>query len=165
MSGMGVLRRLFARQSDREPPASSRAAPRRVWSDTSTRFANHVLYEGRHDLEIVGESNYQDALWRAAGGRTTERIRVEIRAILAAEPDNPHDPNAISVWVDQRKVGYLWLPSVSTAGLGRRHGAPTLGRRQCRSSGGALHIDASGASARCGSCRGRRGVQDGLVGG
>jgi len=105
MSGVGVLRRLFARQSEGEPPAGSGAA--RVWSDTSARFVQHVLYEGRHDLEIVGESNYQDALWRAAGGRTTDRVRVEIQAVLATEPDNPHDPNAISVWIEERKVGYL----------------------------------------------------------
>jgi hypothetical protein len=33
-----------------------------VWSDTSARFGEPALYGGRHDLEIVGESNYQDAL-------------------------------------------------------------------------------------------------------
>jgi tetratricopeptide (TPR) repeat protein len=107
MSGMRVLRRLFARHSDGKLSASSPPARRRVWSDTLVRFARPVPYGGRHDLEIVGESNYQDALWRAAGGRTTDRIRVEIRAILADEPDNPYDPSAISVWIDERKVGYL----------------------------------------------------------
>jgi tetratricopeptide (TPR) repeat protein len=80
---------------------------RRIWTDSSARFGGYLLYEGRHDLEIVGESNYQDALWRAVDGRTTERVRAEIRAILATEPDNPHDSNAISVWIDGNKVGYL----------------------------------------------------------
>jgi hypothetical protein len=28
-------------------------------------------------------------------------------AVLAAEPDNPYDANAISVWVQGLKVGYL----------------------------------------------------------
>jgi hypothetical protein len=32
---------------------------------------------------------------------------VDVYAILAAEPDNPYDPNAVSVWVKGLKVGYL----------------------------------------------------------
>ncbi len=94
MSGVGVLRRLFARQPDTESPTDSQGTAGRVWSDMSARFGEPALYGGRHDLEIVGESNYQDALWRAVGGRTTERVRVEIRAVVADEPDNPHDRNA-----------------------------------------------------------------------
>jgi hypothetical protein len=107
MAGMGILRRLFARQSDAGSAARWQTAAGRVWSDTSARFPRCVAYGGRHDLEIVGESNYQDALWRAVGGRTTERVRVVISAVLADEPDNPHDSNAISVWINERKVGYF----------------------------------------------------------
>jgi hypothetical protein len=62
---------------------------------------------GQHDLEIVGESNYQDNLWRVVGGPTAERVRVDVQAIVATEPDNPYDPNAISVWIDGHKVGYF----------------------------------------------------------
>jgi tetratricopeptide (TPR) repeat protein len=56
---------------------------------------------------VVGESNYQDALWRAVGSRSTDRIRKEIQAVLVAETDNPYDANAISVWLDGQKVGHL----------------------------------------------------------
>ena len=66
-----------------------------------------VLYGGSHDLEVVGESFYQDALWRAVGARTNERVRQEIQAVLFAETDNPHDENAISVWINGMKVGHL----------------------------------------------------------
>ena len=66
-----------------------------------------MLLGGRDDLEVVGESNYQDALWRVAGGRTTERVRVETEAMLVREPDNPHDANAVSVRIDGSTVGYL----------------------------------------------------------
>jgi tetratricopeptide (TPR) repeat protein len=104
---MGMLRRLRGRQTENRLPADSPPIGRRIWSDTSTRFDGYLIYEGRHDLEIVGESNYQDALWHTVGGRTTDRVRVEICAVLAAEPDNPHDGNAISVWIDENKVGYL----------------------------------------------------------
>jgi hypothetical protein len=62
---------------------------------------------GSEDLEVVGESHYQDELWRCVGRRTTDRVRVEIEAILVAETDNPHDKDAISVWISGMRVGYL----------------------------------------------------------
>jgi hypothetical protein len=66
-----------------------------------------VLLGGHDDLEVVGERHYQDTLWRVAGGRTTERVRVETQATLVREPDNPHDANAISVRIEGSTVGYL----------------------------------------------------------
>lgn len=68
-----------------------------------------VLYEGYEDLEVVGESHYQEELWHLAGGRRNPeaQVRQEIFALLLAEPDNPYDSNAISVWIDGLKVGYL----------------------------------------------------------
>jgi hypothetical protein len=67
------------------------------------------LYEGREDLEVVGEASYQDNLWRIVGGRSSpnDRARMEMYAVLVAEPDNPYDANAVSVWVKGLKVGYL----------------------------------------------------------
>jgi hypothetical protein len=56
---------------------------------------------------VVGESYYQEALWRAVGRRSTDRVRKEIQAVLAAETDNPYDANAIAVWIDGRQVGHL----------------------------------------------------------
>jgi hypothetical protein len=69
-----------------------------------------LLFEGREDLEVVGESHYQDNLWRLVGGRPAdpeERVRADIVAVLAAEPDNSYDANAIAVWIDGLKVGHL----------------------------------------------------------
>lgn len=67
------------------------------------------LCEGQVDLNVVGESNYQDNLRRAAGGEGDphSRVRVDVVAVLAAETDNPYDPNAVSIWVNGLKVGYL----------------------------------------------------------
>jgi hypothetical protein len=62
---------------------------------------------GREVLEVVGESHYQDHLWRIAGGFTAQPVRNPIRALLIPEPDNPYDPNAIRVVVDNGTVGYL----------------------------------------------------------
>ena len=67
------------------------------------------LYEGREDLEVVGEASYQDNLWRIVGGGHSPdgRVREDILAVLAAEPDNPYDANAVTVWIQGLKVGYL----------------------------------------------------------
>jgi hypothetical protein len=58
------------------------------------------LCEGREDLEVVGDASYQDNLWRIVGGRHSPdgRVREEVYAVLAAEPDNPYDANAVAVW-------------------------------------------------------------------
>lgn len=101
---MHTLRRLFSRRPDDsstplpapDPIGPSGGAPLDV-----------VLYGGSHDLEVVGDSYYQDALWQLVGGRTTERIRMPIRAVLVADSDNPYDSNAISVWIDGATVGHL----------------------------------------------------------
>lgn len=84
---------------------------------------------GGHDLEVVGESHYQDALWRVVGRRTTDRVRVDVQAVLRAENDNSHDPNAVSVWIRGSKVGYLSRGDAATyrpglLALEGRHGLP-----------------------------------------
>jgi hypothetical protein len=65
------------------------------------------LHGGDDDLEIVGEASYQDSLWALCGGSKGDRIRHKIVAVLVPEPGNPHDPNAISVQIDGKLVGYL----------------------------------------------------------
>jgi hypothetical protein len=54
-------------------------------------------------------ASYQDNLWRIVGGRHSPdgRVREEVYAVLAAEPDNPYDANAVAVWIQDLKVGYL----------------------------------------------------------
>jgi hypothetical protein len=59
-------------------------------------------------LEVVGESAYQDNLWRLAGPhRPTDHVRVDICALPLAEDGNPYDANAVSVWISGWRVGYL----------------------------------------------------------
>jgi hypothetical protein len=101
---VGILQRLFSRQRTDTP-----AAPSSPGLDiaVSAPPLDVVLYGGGHDLEVVGESFYQDALWRVVGVRSTERVRMEIEAVLVAETDNAYDDNAISVWIGGVKVGHL----------------------------------------------------------
>jgi hypothetical protein len=103
MSGMGILRRLFG-QSTSDARVHS---PAIAWQPGLPPQRHLASYGGRQSLEAVGESHYQDVLWRAVGGPTTERVRQEVQAVLFAEPDNPYDANAISVWIERELVGYL----------------------------------------------------------
>jgi hypothetical protein len=68
-----------------------------------------ALLEGREDLEVVGGSYRQNNLWRVIGGRhqSEVHVRMDIYAMLLAEDGNPHDPSAVSVWIDGLLVGYL----------------------------------------------------------
>lgn len=82
---------------------------------------------GRDTLEVVGESHYQDRLWRLAGGFCIDRVRCPVTALLVPEPDNQHDSNAVKVVIDGSLVGYLsredaaeYLPGLKS--LIARHG-------------------------------------------
>ena len=67
-----------------------------------------ALLDGNDDLEVVGESYYQENLWRLVGPRwPDERVRHHVYAVLIAEDDNPYDANAVAVWVQGLKVGHL----------------------------------------------------------
>jgi hypothetical protein len=67
-----------------------------------------ALLAGYEDLEVVGESHYQDNLRRLTGyPPPDQRVRQEIHAVLVAEDDNPHDPDAAAVWIDGLQAGHL----------------------------------------------------------
>ncbi len=62
--------------------------------------------EGSFDFDIVGESHYQEALERFAGGRSETEAKVEILACILPE-NNPKDKNAVVVKINGETVGYL----------------------------------------------------------
>lgn len=63
---------------------------------------------GGADVEVVGESRYQDALELVGGGRNLDGPRVRIlTARLVCEPTNQFDPNAVVVEIESRKVAYI----------------------------------------------------------
>lgn len=62
---------------------------------------------GGFDVEVVGESHYQDALAQVCGGRGVESAQYDCTAVLRAEPANPYDPNAIRIEIAGRLVGHL----------------------------------------------------------
>jgi hypothetical protein len=65
-----------------------------------------VQLGGAEDLAVVGESRYQHDLWCLVGQKPGgERIRAEVTALLVAEDGNPHDSNAIAVWIYGLRAG------------------------------------------------------------
>ena len=89
-----------------------------------------ALLDGNDDLDVVGESYYQENLWRLVGPRwPDERVRQPVYAVLIAEDDNPYDANAVAVWVQGLKVGHLSRANARRCrpgllGLQRRYGQP-----------------------------------------
>ncbi len=87
---MGLFRRLLG---------ASRSTPSQTARST-------ILIEGDDDLEVVGESFYQEAL-QSLVGNGGQRVRIPVHAVLSAESNNSYDANAISVWIGGRQVGHL----------------------------------------------------------
>lgn len=57
---------------------------------------------------MVGESHYQRALSHLAGPPRPAGVELRTRFVLAPEPENPHDQNAITVRTEAGEtVGYL----------------------------------------------------------
>jgi hypothetical protein len=90
-----------------------------------------VLLDGYENLDVVGESHYQDNLWRLAGSQVDHSapVRIEVTALLVAEPNNPYDVNAVAVWINGLKVGHLprdhaQLYKPGLLALQEKHGKP-----------------------------------------
>jgi len=62
---------------------------------------------GTYDVDVVGESHYQDALENVCGGRTEDSQRLQVEAFLVPENDNPYDSKAVCVHIQDQIVGYL----------------------------------------------------------
>src|SRR5262245_64057256 len=80
---VGILTRLFGRTS----------APDGV--DVNTTTIEAVLCSGNETLEVVGESHYQDALWRIVGGVRTERVRSDVMVVRMSGADSPYGVNTV----------------------------------------------------------------------
>ncbi|RYP81226.1 hypothetical protein EKO23_23860 [Nocardioides guangzhouensis] len=86
------------------------------------------LYTGEEDLEVVGESRYQEHLRSICGGDPANKVLQAVTAVLVPEPDNPYDSNAVCVQIEGAVVGYLprdvaaqYLPGLSQL-MTERHG-------------------------------------------
>ncbi len=62
---------------------------------------------GDFEIEVVGESHYQDALAQIAGGKTEEGHKLEKDALLIHHDENPCDNKAVAVSIGGEIVGHL----------------------------------------------------------
>jgi hypothetical protein len=67
----------------------------------------HIARGRGFTFEIVGESYRQEALDDLCGGKCEDGHDLETKAELCFVEDNPHDPDAVGVFIDARLVGYI----------------------------------------------------------
>jgi len=92
-----------------QPSATARApSPSARASNTQAPTQGfHWPGTGDFEFEVVGESFYQAELARLAGEHGEQSAEVSCMATLLLEDDNKHDPKAVAVLVDGRKVAHL----------------------------------------------------------
>jgi len=62
---------------------------------------------GEVQVDVVAESDYQEALEQLVGGRSKSGAMKAVIALLSREPEHPHEKNAIRVDVGSETVGYI----------------------------------------------------------
>lgn len=71
-----------------------------TWAGTSWDTPEWREFPAPSDV-VVGESYHQPVLARITGSPRDEGYEVPINATLLRQPDNPHDENAIAVWLSR----------------------------------------------------------------
>lgn len=100
---MGFLSFLFGRAP--KPVAPQRVQLERVVATSSRPFM--LAGDGGYEFEVVGESYRQEALSAICGGPCEDGHDYECEALLAPDPTNEHDPNAVKVMIEGRHVAFL----------------------------------------------------------
>jgi hypothetical protein len=88
-----------------------------------------IAGDGDYAVEVVSEIRHQERLEWLAQGRGEEPAEYDCTALLVHEPDNPFDPNAVSVSIDGVRVGYL--PPNVAAGMVAAMRASGIDRATC----------------------------------
>jgi hypothetical protein len=65
---------------------------------------------GMYQLEVVGESYYQDALEQICGPRTDEGVEMNVIAEMVWDNNNPMDNLAVRIDIEGKTVGHLSKP-------------------------------------------------------
>lgn len=70
-------------------------------------WVKFITGTGNYGQEVVGESNYQDNLIKAAGGANLNNEAIQVQALIALDDQNEFDKNAVMVAINGGTVGYL----------------------------------------------------------
>jgi hypothetical protein len=70
---------------------------------------SHAQFRGPGDFQarVVGTAKHQAAIEALTGARGKRAVQVFVQAMLVFDNDDPHDRNAVQVFVGGRLVGYL----------------------------------------------------------
>jgi hypothetical protein len=121
---MGIFRKKQAAVTPTSPYRSDGSRPAWMRQDLDA-----LGFTGSAELAVVGEAAYQSNLWSIVG-RQDEYVREQVYGFLVPEDGNPHDPNAVAVFVGRNKVGYLSRTAVVCSGRTQ----PACGRQSFDSS-------------------------------
>lgn len=99
-------RDLFGLQ-EREPAPPARPGHSMEGRVVTGEAVDWSRYDDCMQLNVVGESFYQDALIRVSKCPPSGEHGYECSAELVRDPENPHDKNAVRVEVDGEHVGHL----------------------------------------------------------
>ena len=116
-----ILKTLISPQKQQKiaPSRTTKSAPSKTSESSEGRFqyaaslldtgpdGYFVEPEDSYDLEIKGESFYQEQLEAIAGPKSEKGTNYECRALLVCEKDNPKDKYAVSVKIQGEVVGFL----------------------------------------------------------
>lgn len=125
--GMGALRTAMG--------MSPIPRPQHRLRELADGAAERVTVAGAVEVDVVGESAYQDALLSLTGGRRSYGgVDVETVAHLVADPAAPLDPDAVVVRIGGRTVGRLRLEVAQRhrarlSAVARDHGVATCAAR------------------------------------
>ena len=97
---------------------------------TTTTLGARVRWrDGSFPMAIVGESFHQEALIAICGKHRRYGSDLQVDAVIAREPNNPHDGNAVAVLISGRKVGHL--SREAAAGVSDQMREQGLDRAEC----------------------------------
>ena len=75
--------------------------------ETATALPPAFQGDGSFDVEVVGESHYQRALWSLSAPATTESRFEIVDVHLFLDDGNPHDEQAVAVLLLGQRIGHL----------------------------------------------------------
>lgn len=112
---MSIFKKLFGKKPVAQVEATAAPAARaRQTSPASPAADSRTGSEGRvinnlksFPFDVVGESNYQKALEKIAGGFRRDTQAVDVTAKIVLDPTNSYDENAVRVEIDKQTVGFL----------------------------------------------------------
>nr|WP_143028918.1 HIRAN domain-containing protein [Massilia sp. PDC64] len=66
-----------------------------------------IRSSGEYRINVAGESFYQQSFAALVGPRSEEGVKIETRAQLTLQDDNPHDKYAVQITIGGHPVGHL----------------------------------------------------------